>query len=103
MSTDIKNRNTIKATCEICNLNKSQFEKIDSNRVRKASDGFAGVAEKINHIYYNTKIGYSGINDIARKSEENAKSVKTYLESQNVYTLHKPIRKKFEKRIILGI
>ena len=31
------------------------------------------------NIYYNIKTEYSGINDIARKSEENVKSVKKYL------------------------
>src|SRR5271154_5101455 len=89
-STDNKNRNIIKGICEICNSKKSQYEKIHiiSNE------------DKLNHIYYNTKTGYSGINDIARKSEENVKSVKTYLESKNVYTLHKPVRKKFERRKI---
>ena len=75
-STDIKNRNIIKGICEICNSKKSQYEKIDSN-------GFARVAEKLNHIYYNTKTGFSGINDIARKSEENVKAVKKYLHSQS--------------------
>jgi len=81
---DIKNRNIIKGICEICNSNKSQYEK--TNIIYNK--------EKLNNIYYNTKIGFSGIDDIARKSEENVKSVKNYLESQNVYTLHKPIRKK---------
>ena len=71
---DIKNRNIIKGICEICNSKKSQFEKI---KIIKNE-------EKLNNIYYNTKTGFSGINDIARKSEENVKSVKTYLESQNV-------------------
>ena len=87
---DIKNRNIIKGICEICNSKKSQFEKVDIIKNE----------EKLNNIYYNTKSGYSGINDIARKSEENVKSVKQYLESQNVYTLHKPVRKKFERRKI---
>ena len=77
-STDIKNRNIIKGTCEICNSKKSQFEKIDSN----------GVVEKWNNIYYSTKTGFSGINDIARKSEENPVLVKTYLDSQNVDTIN---------------
>ena len=87
---DIKNRNIIKGICEICNSKKSQFEKIE----------IINNEEKLNNIYYNTKTGYSGINDIARKSQENVKPVKTYLESQNVYTLHKPARKKFERRKI---
>src|SRR5271165_5339157 len=77
---DIKNINIIKGICEICNSNKSQYEK--SNPIYNEG--------KLNAIYYNTKTGYSGINDIARNSEENVNSVKTYLESQNVYTLHKP-------------
>src|SRR5271165_3818101 len=85
---DIKNRNIIKGICEICNSNKSQYEKVH----------IINNEEKLNHIYYNTKTGYSGINDIARKSEENPAPVKQYLDSQNVYTLHKPARKKFERR-----
>ena len=74
-STDIKNRNIIKGICEICNSKKFQYEKIH----------IINNEEKLNHIYYNTKTGFSGINDIARKSEENVKSVKKYLDSQNVY------------------
>ena len=84
---DIKNRNIIKGICEICNSKKSQFEKIDINLSWI-------IEEKLNNIYYNTKTGFSGINDIARKSEENL-LVKKYLDSQNVYTLQKPIKKKF--------
>ena len=87
---DIKNRNIIKGICEICKSKKSQFEK--TNLIYNE--------EKLNNIYYSTKTGYSGINDIARKAEENVKSVKTYLESQNVHTLHKPATKKFERRKI---
>src|SRR5277367_3097137 len=89
-STDIKNRNIIKGICEICNSKKSQYEKVNTIY----NEG------KLNHIYYNTKTGYSRMNDIARKSKENVKSVKEYLDSQNVYTLHKPARKKFERRKI---
>ncbi len=58
------------------------------------SDNFVGVSvwkmnityneEKWNKIYYNTKTGFSGINDIPRKSEENVKSVQKILDSQNV-------------------
>ena len=86
----LKNRNIIQGTCEICNSKKSQFEKMEIIKNE----------EKLNHIYWNTKIGFSGINDIARKSEENPALVKQYLDSQNVFTLHKPIRKKFERRKI---
>src|SRR5277367_2404879 len=87
---DIKNRNIIKGICEICNSNKSQYEKVH----------IINNEQKLNAIYYSTKTGYSGINDIARKSEENVNSVKEYLDCQNVYILHKPIRKKFERRKI---
>lgn len=51
-STNIKNINIIKGICEICNSKKSQFEKLHINN-----------EEKLNTIYYNTKTGYSGIND----------------------------------------
>ena len=74
-STDNKNRNIIKGICQICNSKKSQFEKIDSNRVAILC---IKNEEKLNNIYYNTKTGFSGINDMARKSEENVKSVKKY-------------------------
>jgi hypothetical protein len=49
--------------------------------------------EKLSDIYYNLKQGYSGINDLVRKSELKQKEVKEFLDT--VYTLHKPIRKKF--------
>ena len=43
------------------------------------SNGFTeSQFEKLNNIYYNTKTGFSGINDIARKSEENVKFVKQF-------------------------
>ena len=85
-STDNKHRNIIKWTCEICKSQKSQYNKSIYNE------------EKLSNIYYNPKTGYSGINDITRKSEESPTQVKQYLNSQNVYTLHKPIRRKFNRR-----
>ncbi len=51
---DIQNRNIMKGICQICNSKKSQFQKIDIIKNE----------EKWNNIDYNTKTGFSGINDI---------------------------------------
>ena len=52
----------------------------------------------LNKLYYDPKIGYSGINDLVRKSGLKQKEVKEFLDTIDTYTLHKPIRKKFETR-----
>ena len=52
----------------------------------------------LNKLYFDPKIGYSGINDLVRKSGLKQKKVKEFLDTVDTYTLHKPIRKKFQTR-----
>lgn len=58
-------------------------------------------SEKLKEIYYNPQTGYSGINDLVRKSGLSSKIVTDWLSRQNVYTLHKPIRHKFPTRRVI--
>jgi len=58
-------------------------------------------SEKLKEIYYNPRTGYSGINDLVRKSGLSSKIVEEWLSHQNVYTLHKPIRHKFQTRRVI--
>ena len=58
-------------------------------------------SEKLKEIYYNPQTGYSGINDLVRKSGLSSKIVTDWLSRQNVYTLHKPIRHKFKTRRVI--
>ncbi len=58
---------------------------------------------KLRDIYYNPKTGYSGVNDLVRKSGLTKSKVKEFLEQQDVYTRHKNIRKRFPtRRVIVG-
>jgi transposase InsO family protein len=52
----------------------------------------------LNNLYYDPKMGYSGLKELSRKSKLPQTKVKEFLEQQNTYTLHKPIKKKFETR-----
>jgi hypothetical protein len=56
---------------------------------------------KLEKLYFNPKTGYSGINDLARKSVLTNDKVKQFLDTVDTYTLYKPIRKNFETRIVL--
>lgn len=58
-------------------------------------------SEKLKEIFYNPQTGYSGINDLVRKSDLSSKIVTDWLSRQNVYTLHKPIRHKFPTRRVI--
>ena len=56
-------------------------------------------------IYYNPKhpAGYSGVQKLYRAAKKQIKSltieqVQSWLQGQNTYTLHKPIRRKFKRR-----
>jgi transposase InsO family protein len=55
-------------------------------------------AKILNEIYHNPKTGYVGISELVRKSGLTQNEVKHWLESQRTYTLHKPIRHRFNKR-----
>jgi len=58
-------------------------------------------SKTLNELYYNPTTGYSGINDLVRKSGLPTKTVKEWLGRQNEYTLHKPIKHKFITRRVL--
>ena len=48
--------------------------------------------------YYNPKTGYSGVQDLVRKTGKSKKEVEEFLQKQDVYSLHKPIVRKFQRR-----
>lgn len=53
---------------------------------------------QLKQVYYDPKTGYTGINELARKTKIKPDKVKAFLHQQDVYTLHKPIRKRFPRR-----
>ena len=57
--------------------------------------------EQLEKVYYDPRRGYTGINDIAQKSGISKKDVKKWFESQDTYTLHKPIRHRFPTRRVI--
>jgi len=57
-----------------------------------------GISEKLKTVYYDPKTGFSGINDMVRKSGIKQRKVKEFLDTLDTYTLHKPIRKSFQTR-----
>ena len=59
------------------------------------------VDEQLRKVYYDPRKGYTGINDIAQKTGIPKKDVKKWFESQDTYTLHKPIRHRFPTRRVL--
>lgn len=52
--------------------------------------------ESLESLYYDPKTGYSGINDLQRKSGKSQKEVTEFLHQQDTYTLHKPARKNYK-------
>jgi len=52
----------------------------------------------LNQIYYDPKTGYVGTNELVRRSGLSRKQVTNWLESQETYTLHKPIKYNFTTR-----
>lgn len=56
--------------------------------------------DKLSDSYYDIKAvgSYGGIRPLTRKSKVQSKHVKRWLESQDAYTLHKPVRYKFPRR-----
>jgi transposase InsO family protein len=59
----------------------------------------------LKHTYYDPRRGFTGVNDLARKTGMPKSAVEEWLHSQDVYTLHKPIRHRFKTRrvIVSGI
>ena len=52
-------------------------------------------------IYYDPKHGFSGVDDLIRKTGYSRKTVEEWLAKEKVYTLHKPIKHRFKTRRIL--
>lgn len=72
------------------------FQKTES---RVHATGFI----KLKVICYAPKTGYSGINELSQKSTLPSTFVKEWLQRQKVYTLHIPVRHKFNPRRVLGL
>jgi transposase InsO family protein len=60
-----------------------------------------GVDSKLTKTYYNPRTGYVGVNDLVRKTGLPSSTVQKWLESQDTYTLHKPIKHRFPTRRVL--
>lgn len=54
----------------------------------------------LRELYYDPKTGYTGVNELVRKSGLPKKEVEDFLHKQDTYTLHKPARKNFETRTV---
>ena len=52
-------------------------------------------------LHYSPNDGFSGINQLARKSGLQQKQVKEFLEQQDIYSRHLPLRKKFPTRKVI--
>jgi transposase InsO family protein len=59
----------------------------------------------LKNVYYDPRKGFTGVNDLVQKTGIPKSSVEEWLHSQDVYTLHKPIRHRFKTRrvIVSGI
>lgn len=55
----------------------------------------------LDDVYYNPKTGFSGVNELARKSGKPKQLVKNYLLEQEVYTKHKRAVQKFPTRKVI--
>ena len=58
---------------------------------------------KLSSSYYDVRgVGsYGGVGALSRKAKIKPEGVKKWLESQDVYTLHKPVRYKFPRRKVI--
>lgn len=81
------NRQMIKGKCITCGCKKCGFakSKVDNNINKDNKD--------LKELYYDPKTGFCGINELVKKSNKAQKEVKEFLDTQNVYTLHKPGKK----------
>src|SRR5277367_1881160 len=48
--------------------------------------------------YYNPETGYTGIEELARRTKRSKRDVENFLQKQEVYTVHKPAIRKFQTR-----
>ena len=55
----------------------------------------------LSKIYYDPKTGYTGINDLVKKTGIYKKDIENWLENQDTYALHKLIRHKFPTRCVI--
>jgi len=53
-------------------------------------------------IYYNPETGFSGVNELQRRSGLPKTTVEEYLKQQSTYTKHKPLRHKFKRRRVFS-
>jgi Integrase core domain/Domain of unknown function (DUF5679) len=93
------NRKQIRGQCKICDQIKCQFIKtlfLVPQELAKEKVG-GGIDPQLEKIYYDPKTGFSGINDLQRKTGKSQKVVKEFLNQQDTYTLHKPARKFFKR------
>ena len=60
--------------------------------------------KSLNKVYYDVKVpgSFGGVDSLKRASKQSRKSVKKWLESQDTYTLHKPIRHKISRRRVIS-
>ena len=60
----------------------------------------ATMEKKLSKLYFNpsNEAGYGGVGKLQKKSNLKLKNVSNWLEGQESYTLHKPIKYKFERR-----
>lgn len=94
----IKERNKCKSPYEVLYSFKQQPSEYNERKVLTGSGLDNTKIEKLKSIYFDAKQGFSGINDLTRKSGLKQSEVKQFLDTVDTYTLHKPIRKKFETR-----
>lgn len=57
--------------------------------------------KNLEKLYYDPKTGYSGVDDMVRKSGLKKSQVEKWFTTQNVYSLHKPIRHRFKTRRVI--
>ena len=55
----------------------------------------------LNELYYDTKTGYTGIDQLSRRSELPKTTVKNYLIEHETYTKHRPGLQKFPTRKVI--
>ncbi len=83
-------------------LNQPSYVRKDAKKVAAlmSTKSLLGMGNNswLSKIYLDPKQGFSGINDMDRKSGMKQNEVKGFLDTINTYTLRKPIRKKFETR-----
>src|SRR5215475_9287646 len=67
-------------------------------------NGTMSIKNKLSSIYYDSKSpgAFGGINKLARVAKTPVKKVKKWLSSQRVYSLHKPVRKRFPRNRMIA-